>query len=125
MSRLTRMATVVACAVMLSSAFSVRAEPQKKGGKDGLKVTGCLRTGTEANTFMLTNVGGGGSYELIAASGVNLAPHVGHKIEVTGTSLKPNKAAKMEGEKGAAKKGERAERHLEVRAVRMIAASCP
>jgi hypothetical protein len=86
---------------------------------------GCLQKGTEANTYMLTNVAGGRSYELIGTpSDVNLAPHVGHKIDVTGTAVAANRAAKAEGVKGAAKKAERGERHLQVQSFKMVAASC-
>ena len=132
MKRLLRMSTVVACAVLLLGAWSTTAaEGQRKGKKSAgggaVTVSGCLRKGPEANTYVLTNVTGGASYELIGApASVNFAPHVGHKIEVTGKNIsKPNKAAKIEGEKGAAKKEERGERHLEVQSIKMVSTSCP
>jgi len=82
----------------------------------------CLCTGN-GSTF---NLAGGRSYELIGRpSDVNLAPHVGHKIDVTGAAVAANRAAKAEGVKGAAKKVERGERHLQVQSFRMIAGSCP
>jgi len=101
-------------------------QKNRKGGRAAMTVTGCLQKGTETSTYMLTNVAGGRSYELIGTpSDVNLAPHVGHKIDVTGTAVAANRAAKAEGTKGAAKKAERGERHLQVQSFRMVAASCP
>jgi len=62
-----------------------------------LTVTGCLQRGADANTFLLTRVAdplvdsvaaaGGGAVPTVTyqlSGGQNLAPHVGHKIEVTG-----------------------------------------
>ena len=129
MRKLAAMTTVVACAVIfLATASMSQAAKQKsrKGGGAATTVTGCLQKGNEANTYMLTNVAGGGSYEVIGApANVNLAPHVGHKIDVTGRAVAANKAAKAEGVKGAAKKAERGERHLQVQSFKMVAPSCP
>jgi hypothetical protein len=123
--------TVVVCGVLLVSAWSTAADAQKKGKKSSgggaVTVSGCLQKGNEANTYMLTNVSGGGPYELIGApAGVNLAPHVGHRIEVTGKNVaNPKKAAKIEGKKGAEKKEERGEHHLQVQSFKMVSPSCP
>lgn len=129
MKRLLGMTTLVTCGVLVAGALTGAAADQKKGKKDGgaMTVSGCLQKGTEANTYVLTNVTGGGSYELIGApASVNLAPHVGHRIEVTGKNIaKPNKAAKIEGTKGADKKEERGERHLEVQSFKMVSPACP
>ena len=129
MRNLAAMSTVVACAVVFLTTPSTGGAAQqksRKGGRAAMTVTGCLHKGTEANTYMLTNVAGGRSYELIGTpSDVNLAPHVGHKIDVTGTAVAANRAAKAEGVKGAAKKEERGERHLQVQSFKMVAARCP
>ena len=129
MKRMRGMTTVVACAVLFLGAWSIEAGGAKKSKKSGggaVTVSGCLQNGPEANTYLLTHAPGG-SYELVGApASVNFAPHVGHKIEVTGKSVtKPNKAAKIEGEKGDAKKEERGERHLEVQSIKMVSPSCP
>jgi len=131
MKRMLGMTTVVACAVLFLGAWSIAAEGAQKGKKSGagggaVTVSGCLQKGPEANTYLLTHAPGG-SYELVGApASVNFAPHVGHRIEVTGKSVtKPNKAAKIEGEKGDAKKEERGERHLEVQSIKMVSPSCP
>ena len=131
MKRLLGTTTMVACGVLLLSALSTAADAQKKGKKAGgggtVTVSGCLQKGNESNTFMLTNVSGGGSYELIGApASVNLAPHVGHRVEITGKNVaNSNKAAKMEGKKGAEKKEERGEHHLQVQSFKMVSPSCP
>lgn len=129
MKRLLGMTTLVTCSVLLAGILATAAEGQKKGKKGGgaMTVSGCLQKGTEANTFVLANVSGGGSYELIGApASVNLAPHVGHRIEVTGQAVtKANKAAKIEGAKGAEKKEERGERHLKVQSFKMVSPTCP
>jgi len=129
MKRLLGMTTLVTCGVLLAGILATAADSQKKGKKGGgaMTVSGCLQKGTEANTFVLANVSGGGSYELIGApASVNLAPHVGHRIEVTGhTVTKANKAAKVEGAKGTEKKEERGERHLQVQSFKMVSPTCP
>ena len=128
MKRLLGMTTLVTCSVLLAGIVATAADNQKKGKKSsgGMTVSGCLQKGAEPNTYTLTNVSGGGSYELIGApASMNLAPHVGHRVEVTGSVAKANKAAKMEGAKGAEKKEEQGERHLQVRSFKMMSPTCP
>ena len=75
---------------------------------------------------MLTGVEGKGpkTVELVEmASGVNLAPHIGHKVTITGTTVNAKTAAKDEGDKK--KKEEKGEHHMKVDAVKMLAATCP
>lgn len=49
-------------------------------------MTGCLAKGSEAGTFMLTNVEGV-STVAIAESSADLSGHVGHKVEITGVGV--------------------------------------
>ena len=112
-------------------AFALGAAPeargQKKKGPAVHSMTGCLQKG-EGNTFTLTNVDGSGpkTVEIAGtAAGVNLSPHVGHKIEITGTTIGAKAAARAEGAKGKEKKEERGEHHMQVQSMKMIAASCP
>jgi len=49
-------------------------------------MTGCLQRGTDAGTFKLTNVDKVSTVD-IAESTATLDPHVGHKIEITGTAV--------------------------------------
>lgn len=50
-------------------------------------VTGCLRAGDAADTFVLTTTGGAtppATYHLTGADSVNLRDHVGKRVEVAG-----------------------------------------
>ena len=105
--------------VAVSSAQAPAPRPQDPAPmKDDkmVSVTGCLRTGNEAGSFVLANVSddtaarppesdppvpstpamdrgpAAPGYKLIAASGVDLKSHVGHKVSVAG-SLEPLAAA--------------------------------
>src|SRR6202142_4257876 len=49
-------------------------------------MTGCLRAGSVPNTYMLTDLEKGPKTVGIVSSSANLAPHVGHKIAITGTA---------------------------------------
>ncbi len=112
---------------MLAAAPEAKGQKKKAAGGAPHSMTGCLQKG-EGNTFTLTNVEGSGpkTVEVVGmASGVNLAPHVGHKVEITGTTVGMKAAAKAEGAKGSEKKEERGEHHMRVTALKMISATCP
>ena len=49
-------------------------------------MTGCLQKGTDVGTFRLTNVDKVSTVD-IAESTATLDPHMGHKIEITGTAV--------------------------------------
>lgn len=123
MRRLLGIAAIGACAILLLDAPSTSAAAQKKAKKPTISVTGCMQKGSEADTYVLSS--NGKTYELIGATaGVNLADHVGHKITVAGTRVKPKKAAKIEGKTAAGAKEEHGENNLKVKSVKMISASC-
>jgi hypothetical protein len=124
--------------------------------KDTISVSGCLQAGTTPDTFMLSNVtqtatastatGTAGSatasasattgakstdtkYELVASGTVNLKPHVGHKVEITGT---PSDAKGTTGTTGSTPStatssatGAAPAKKITVTAVKHVAASCP
>lgn len=52
-------------------------------------MTGCLQKGSDAGTFSLTDLGleKGPTVVEIAESTVDLGPHVGHKVEITGSTI--------------------------------------
>lgn len=61
-------------------------------------VTGCLRAGDAANTFVLTtsqtsDTARAATYELAGQTGVNLQEHVGRRIQVTGIVESQSKIA--------------------------------
>jgi len=122
--------------------------------KDTITVTGCLQAGSTSDTFTLSNAteasaassptgtsgssttgspGASGSsrsasskYELTASGTVDLKPHVGHKVEITGT---PDKSAVgTSGSSSSTTTGAGSSaaetKKLKVTAVKHLAASC-
>lgn len=99
-------AGIVACALVFG--FSVQAEDVPKEHS----MTGCLQKGGAPSTFRLTDLGlqSGPKVVEIAETTTDLAPHVGHKVEITGSSIK--------GKDPAA-------HTMKVTAMRHLAATCP
>jgi hypothetical protein len=87
--------------------FGVRAQAQDAPKEHSM--TGCLAKGSDAGTFMLTNVEKGPKEVVIAETTAKLDPHVGHKVEITGSAMK--------GAEGA--------HTMKVSAVKMLGATCP
>ena len=135
-SSVGRLALVAAIAVGLATIpLTARAQSekpadkpaaQKKAGGGGHSMTGCVQKGDEASVpFKLTNVEGSGPKEVEIvgmAKGVDLAPHVGHKVTITGTTVSTKAAAKTEG---TTAKKEAGEHHMRVTAIKMVSATCP
>jgi hypothetical protein len=65
--------------------FGVRAEAQ--GAPTEHSMTGCLAKGDDAGTFKLTDLEKGPKEVVIAETTANLAPHLGHKVEITGVAV--------------------------------------
>ncbi len=66
--------------------FGLFAQAQQDAPREH-SMTGCLAKGADANTFKLTDLERGPSTVDIAESTANLTPHVGHKVEITGTAV--------------------------------------
>ena len=81
-------------------------------------MTGCLRAGTAPNTYMLTDLEKGPKTVGIVSSDANLAPHVGHKIAITGTAVPPKDA---EADPNVPK----APHYMKVTEIKMISTTCP
>ena len=79
-------------AILVSSfAFSLSAQEKKAPREHSM--TGCLQKGTQPDSYMLTDVEGNGPKTIgVVSSTANLAPHVGHKIEVTGVGVPDSQA---------------------------------
>jgi len=122
------------CTVAVAAQGGAADQAKDKMAKEGSKsvaVTGCVAESD--GHFMLNNAtiasqGTPMSYEL---SGGTLKPHVGHKVEITGTmkpaaGMKKDTMAKDTMAKGAdMKKSDMATAGtLDVKDVKMIAASC-
>jgi hypothetical protein len=87
--------------------FGTLAEAQAQGGAPAPHdMTGCLAK--NGDKFQLTNLERGPETVEIAESTANLAPHVGHKITITGT-----RDASLPGHT------------MKVTAMKMVAAACP
>jgi hypothetical protein len=82
-------------------------------------MTGCLKAGPTPGSYMLTDLAEGPKSVGIVSSAVNLAPHVGHKVELTGTAVREEEAMKEN------KDVPKAPHYLKVTAMKHISASCP
>src|SRR5262245_56743290 len=59
-------------------------------------MTGCLAKGSTADSYVVSDVEGTGPKSIgIISSTANLAPHLGHKITVTGTAVPVKEAEAM------------------------------
>ncbi len=83
------------------------------------KMTGCLKAGSAPGTYMLTDLAAGPKSVGIVSSTVNLAPHIGHKVEITGTAV-PEAEAKKEN-----KDVPKAPHYMKVTAMKHISTTCP
>jgi hypothetical protein len=109
---------IVACAVAFSLT-AVAQEGQKPAAKEH-SMTGCVGKGATADTFVITNTEPKGPKLIgIVESKENLAPHVGHKVTITGVDV-PAKEAESAKTKPA-----KADHYMRVSAVKMVAQTCP
>ncbi|MGH9692329.1 MAG: hypothetical protein ACRD4C_14830 [Candidatus Acidiferrales bacterium] len=81
-------------------------------------MTGCLRAGTAPNSYMLENLEKGPKTVGIVSSTVDLAPHVGHKIVITGTAV-PAKDAEADANVP------KAPHYMKLTAIKMLSKTCP
>jgi hypothetical protein len=115
-----------------------------RAGKES-KITGCVQAGTSASSFELTNVKKGMSdspsasaapaaadaasknVKLTAASGVDLAAHVGHTVEVTGSWAKSGDtgaAASPSASAPGASASAGGAKEFTVKNVKMVSSTC-
>ncbi len=113
MKYLTVMALFVSCAITLALGVQAQDAAPKEHS-----MSGCLAKGTEAGTYLLTDLEKGPKTVGIVSSTVNLAPHVGHKVEITGTAVPPKEAE-------ADSKVPKAPHYMKVTAMKHISATCP
>ena len=104
LSNLSRAALIAAAAALSAAAYAADDAPHA--------MTGCLHQGSAAGTYELTDLGlaDGPKSVAIAASTVDLSGHVGHKVELTGTTVKGADAAAHT---------------MAISAMKHIAATCP
>jgi hypothetical protein len=112
MKKLILAGLVVACAMTVSMRSSAQDAPKEHS------MTGCLRAGDAPDTYMLSDLEKGPKMVGIVSSTPNLKPHVGHKIEITGTAVPPADAEAM-------KDVPKAPHYMKVTAIKMISTTCP
>ena len=89
------MASVVLTrAGLIASAFAIAFTVQA-ADEAPHSMSGCLHSGAAPGSYELTDLGlaDGPQRVAISASSVDLAGHVGHKVELTGTTVKGTDAA--------------------------------
>jgi hypothetical protein len=83
-------------------------------------MTGCLQEGADPDTFIVMNTDPKGPKTIgIVESKEKLAPHVGHKIDITGTAVPVKEAESMK------MKPPKAEHYMRLSAIKMVSATCP
>jgi hypothetical protein len=100
------MKTFISLAALLL-AFTIGAADRAQAQEHSM--TGCLAKGDDAGTFKLTDLAQGPKVVVISETTANLAPHLGHKVEITGVAVP----------------GKDNVHTMKVTAVKMISASCP
>ena len=112
---------------MFASAAGLAQESKKNTHKKARTLTGCLEKGEDANEYNFTTAKGG-AWE-VRSDSIDLAPHVGHMVAITGVVSN----AKMHGMKEDAKAeaqehgmGKKATEHghMTVTNVKMISEHC-
>ena len=118
--------------VVAAQAGGAMADDKMAKKPSTVTVTGCVAEGTMADHYMLNNamVSGGdgmmkndamsaGHPTSFALSGGELKPHVGHKVEVTGTKMGHMDKDRMSPMAESAK-----EPTLKVKTVKMLSSTC-
>jgi hypothetical protein len=119
------MLLVLAVVVALSACYLL-AQGQDKddhavAGKS-VNVTGCLAKGDSPNEFHLT-AENGQKYEIHGDS-AQLSEHVGHKVKVTGTTIKESAAEEREEKAEHKGAGEHEAANLQVSKVEHLSTTC-
>src|SRR5687768_13670815 len=118
MNRSVAGSVLAACVVAFSVAAT--AQDEKKPPAKEHSMTGCLQKGSAADTFVMTNTEPKGPKLIgIVESKENLAPHVGHKMTITGVDI-PAKEAE-----NAKPKPDKADHYMKISAAKMVSAACP
>jgi hypothetical protein len=108
---------LLVAALFAACAFTLSAQDKKAPGEHSM--TGCLQKGSAPSSYMLDNVEGNGPKAIgVVSSTANLAPHVGHKIEVTGVAVP---AAEAEADKSVPK----APHYMKLSGMKMVSTTCP
>jgi hypothetical protein len=108
---------LVAC-VATFSLNALAQEGMKPPAKEH-SMTGCVQKGTTAETFVVANSEPKGPKLIgIVESKVNLTPHVGHSITITGVDVPAKEAESL------TPKPDKADHYMKISAIKMVAATC-
>jgi hypothetical protein len=109
----------VAAAAALAFNVAIVAQEKPPAKKAEHTMQGCVAKGATANTFIVNNTAPKGPKVIsIIESKDNLAPHVGHKIDITGTDVPNAEAEKM-------KDVPKGDHYMRLTAIKMVSATCP
>ncbi len=118
--------------LMLAGAFALAQSTDKdkdNDSKTARTMTGCLQKGDEANEYVLT-AKDGSTWDLRSDS-VDLAPHIGHTVTITGTSSRAHEKAhemkegtKEEMHEHGMSKSDTEHGHLKVTNLKMVSKTC-
>jgi len=109
----------ILAALVLSCMFAVSMGTRAQDAPKPHSMTGCLRAGTAPGTYMLENTGAGPKTVGIVSSTTDLAGHVGHKVEITGTAVPEAEAMKEN------KDVPKAPHYMNITGMKHIAPTCP
>jgi hypothetical protein len=102
----------VCCAITLALGVQAQDSAPKEH-----TMTGCLAKGDAPGSYQLTNVDKVKSVGIVSST-VNLAPHVGHKVDLTGSAV-PAKDAEMDP------KVQKSPHYMKITALKMESPTCP
>ena len=103
------MKALIVLSAFVASVLGCGLQAQAQGAPGEHSMTGCLAKGDDTGTFKLTDLEKGPKEVVIAETTANLAPHLGHKVEITGVVVPGKDKAHT----------------MKVTAVKMISAKCP
>ena len=102
-------ASIILTAIVFASALGFGVCAHAQGAPQEHSMTGCLAKGDDPGTFKLTDLEKGPKEVMIAESTAALAPHLGHKVEITGVAVA----------------GKDKTHTMKVTAVKMLSTKCP
>ena len=110
----------IAAAAALALSVSVTAQDAPKKAPGEHTMTGCVQKGATATMGLVQNTAEKGPKTIgIVDSKDNLAPHVGHKIDIVGVNVPAAEAEKL---KPAPPK---ADHYMRLSAIKMVSTTCP
>jgi phage tail sheath protein FI len=114
------MRVALSFAAVCALALTVAVSAQEKKMPAEHTMTGCVEKGATATTATIHNTAEKGPKTIVILdSKATLAPHVGHKVEITGVNVP---AAEAETMKPAPATGDHS---MKLSAVTMVSATCP